>query len=180
MEIALRAFVSLFIYLKYKLLYGKRFSAPMPQAWGKRFCVHMAGAGSKISFGRKAVVRDGMTLRVEGGELSIGDKCFFNTNMSITCVDKITIGDNCQFANNIVIVDHDHDYKKGVGCGFVSAPITLGNNVWVGANAVILRGVTIGDNAVISAGSVVRKDVPANTVFYQKREDCCKPYSIES
>ncbi len=169
MEIAIRAFLSLFIFIKYKLLFGKRFSAPIPQSWGRSFRIHITGKQSRICFGAKSVVRDGMTRRVDDGKLSIGNKCFFNTNMNITCVDSITIGDNCQFANNIVIVDHDHDYRAGVDCGFVSTPITIGNNVWIGANCVILRGSNIGDNAVIAAGSIVRGEVPTNTVFYQRR-----------
>lgn len=46
--------------------------------------------------------------------------------------------------------------------------------MWLGANVVVLKGVTIGDNAVIAANSVVSKDVPANTLFYEKRERCCR------
>ncbi len=59
------------------------------------------------------------------------------------------------------MVDHDHDTVNG---GFVSAPIKIGDNVWIGANSVILKGVTIGNNAIIAAGSIVTKDVPANAI----------------
>ena len=49
-------------------------------------------------------------------------------------------------------------------------PIKIGNNVWIGANSIILKGVTIGDNSVIAAGTIVREDVDSNTLYYQERE----------
>ena len=52
---------------------------------------------------------------------------------------------------------------------FKTAPITIGNNVWMGANALILRGTTIGDNTVVGGGTVVKGDFPANSVIIQKR-----------
>jgi acetyltransferase-like isoleucine patch superfamily enzyme len=60
------------------------------------------------------------------------------------------------------------------------APIQIGNNVWIGANCVILKGVNIGDSAVIAAGSVVTKDVPADTVYYEKRIPILKTINGEN
>ena len=69
------------------------------------------------------------------------------------------------FANNLVIVDHDHKYSSsGITGELVSNEINIGNNVWCGANVTILKGVHIGDGAVIAAGAVVNRDVPAHTV----------------
>lgn len=51
----------------------------------------------------------------------------------------------------------------------VTSPVRIGDNVWLGANVVVLKGVTIGDNAVIAANSVVTKDVPANALYYEQR-----------
>lgn len=53
-----------------------------------------------------------------------------------------------------------------------TSPVRIGDNVWLGANVVVLKGVTIGDNAVVVANSVVSKEVPANTLFYEKHERC--------
>lgn len=108
------------------------------------------------------------------GNLKIGSHCFFNINSSITCMGDIEIGNNCKFGNNLVIVDHDHNYRaRGQYTSdnpeFISSPIKIGNNVWVGANVTILRGTTIGDNCVIAAGSIVRGSVSKNTVYVQKR-----------
>lgn len=98
---------------------------------------------------------------IENAKCSIGDKVFMNHNCSITCANEITIGDNCNLANNIVIVDHDHNIgDTGVVAGLNSKPIHIGNNVWIGANVTILKGVTIGDGVIVAAGAVVRQDIP--------------------
>ena len=57
---------------------------------------------------------------------------------------------------------------------YVETPVVIGNDVWIGANVVIMRGTTIGDQAVIGAGSIVKGNVPAGKVFYQKRETIIK------
>jgi acetyltransferase-like isoleucine patch superfamily enzyme len=81
-------------------------------------------------------------------------------------VGKVTIGNHVLFAPNVAIYTAGHpihpesrnsEYEYGI-------PITIGDNVWIGGNTVILPGVTIGDNAVIGAGSVVSKDIPANSI----------------
>ena len=84
-----------------------------------------------------------------------------NHNCSITCAKEITIGGNCNLANNIVIVDHDHNIgDTGVVAGLNRKLIYIGNNVWIGANVTILKGVIIGDDAIVAAGAVVRQDIP--------------------
>ena len=101
----------------------------------------------------------------EGGHIEIGERTFFNNNCSITAAKNIKIGSHCMFANNLVIVDHDHKYSSsGITGELVSNEINIGNNVWCGANVTILKGVHIGDGAVIAAGAVVNRDVPAHTV----------------
>ena len=68
----------------------------------------------------------------------------------------------------VSILDHDHRYTfEGDDLqldGYVTAPITIGNNVWIADKVTILKGVTIGDNVVVGANSLVHKDVPANSV----------------
>lgn len=117
--------------------------------------------GGKVQMGSFNQNRDKLYIGVFGGNLKIGSHCFFNINSSITCVNKIEIGDNCKFGNNLVIVDHDHNYRVNGeytkdNPEFVSSPIKIGNNVWCGANVTILRGTEIGDNCVIAAGSTVK------------------------
>lgn len=113
-----------------------------------------------------------------GGRLEIGDSCFFNHNCSITCMRSIKIGENCKFGNNLVIVDHDHNFKHKNEGEYLSEPIKIGNNIWIGANVTILKGVSIGDNCVIAAGSIVRKSIPSNTILYQERKDILVKYDL--
>ena len=69
------------------------------------------------------------------------------------------------FANNLVIVDHDHIIKDGAVSGELKAePIVIGDNVWVGANVTILKCVQSGNGAVIAAGAVVNKNLEEHTV----------------
>lgn len=116
---------------------------------------------SRLSIGRRLKTREGCHLIIDGGNVEIGDYCFLNFNVSITSVEYIKIGDHVQIANNVVIVDHNHNYTQS---GFVSKRVIIEDDVWIGANAVLLPGVTIGKGAVIAAGSVVNKDVDPRTV----------------
>ena len=170
-EIYWRVLVSLPKVLWLKLRYAGKCSVPLIQAFGHHTEVKIKDGTAR--FGKEQITRGNAVFRVEGGELLVGDKCFFNQNVSITCKKKIVIGDRCQIANNVVIVDHDHAGSENWG-SYVETPVTIGNDVWIGANVVIMRGTTIGDKAVIGAGSIVKGDVPAGKVFYQKRETMIK------
>ena len=102
---------------------------------------------------------------LKNSKLVIGEGCFFNHNCSITCAGEILIGDNCNFANNVVIVDHDHKVSiEGVKKDLIVESVKIGDSVWVGANVTILKGVRIGEGAVIAANSVVRSDIDPHTM----------------
>ncbi|MDP4117811.1 MAG: acyltransferase [Bacillota bacterium] len=118
--------------------------------------------GGTVVLGRQNYNSNGLYIGVNAGQLKIGDYCFFNINGAVTCKDRIEIGNNCKFGNNVVIVDHDHNYKNK-DSEFLTGPIIIGNNVWVGANAVILRNTKIGDNSVVGAGTVVKGDFPPDS-----------------
>lgn len=97
-----------------------------------------------------------------GTKTVIGEHCVFYGN------NGIEIGERCIIAPQASIMAGGHHLVNG-GKLFFDNPkkdkgIKLGRNVWIGANATILSGVTIGDNSVVAAGSVVTKDVPANTL----------------
>ena len=76
----------------------------------------------------------------------------------------ITIGDNVTLSAGVVILGHDASTKRALGYTLL-APVRIGNNVFIGRNAIILPGVTIGDNVIVGAGSVVTKDIPAGYVI---------------
>ena len=97
-----------------------------------------------------------------GFHIEVGENFFANYNCTIIDVAKVKIGDNCQLAPNVSIYTAGHPvhpdsrnslYEYGIG-------VTIGDNVWIGGNTVILPGVHIGSNTVIGAGSVVTKDIP--------------------
>lgn len=101
-----------------------------------------------------------------GHNIEVGKNFFANYNCTILDVAKVKIGDNCMFAPNVAVYTAGHPihpatrstlYEYGI-------EVTIGDNVWVGGNAVICPGVHIGDNCVIGAGSVVTKDIPAWSV----------------
>lgn len=128
---------------------------------------------AKLQIGKMLKLRDGGKIRVrKGGNLVMGDRVSVGSNSMIVCRDSITIGSDVQLAPNVQIYDHDHDFrvKDGLKAGeYKTAPVVIGNNVWIGCNSVILRGTVIGDNAVVAAGSVVKGVVPANSICIQKR-----------
>lgn len=129
--------------------------------------------GGKLEIGEYFKMRDGAKIRVrKHAECIIGKNTSLNCNNMIVCREKIIIGDDVQFSSNVQIYDHDHDYgvEGGIKAGkYKTAPIEIGNNVWIGANTVILRGTKVGNNVVIAAGSIVKGEIPPGTVFIQKR-----------
>ena len=165
MEVEMRRIQMIHCYSAIKVLMlaftRKNFRASYFQEWrGLKIRILKNG---KVNIGKRLKTRGADNLLVDHGELTIGDYCFFNYNVSITCVDSIYIGNHVQIANNVVIVDHDHDYKN-MNKGLISKEVYIEDNVWIGANSVVLKGVHIGSGAVIAAGSIVNKDVPPRCV----------------
>lgn len=105
-------------------------------------------------------------------EIKIGDNVFFNNDVSLNVLESLRIGNNTMFGENVKVYDHDHVFqdvnKPFSKQGYTKKGITIGSNVWVGANVLILKGVSIGDNSVIAGGAIVTKDVPANSLYMTK------------
>lgn len=99
-----------------------------------------------------------------GKNITIGRNVFINACCHFQDHGGITLGDGCLIGHNVVFATLNHGMAAENRGAMYPAPIYLGKNVWVGSNSTILRGVTVGDNAIIAAGSVVTKDVVANTV----------------
>ena len=99
-----------------------------------------------------------------GKNISVGKNVFINSGCCFQDQGGITIGDDCLIGQQVVIATLNHDLRPAHRKNMLPAPVVIGNNVWIGAHATILAGVTIGDNAVVAAGAVVTKSVPANAV----------------
>lgn len=139
--------------------------------------------GKKINFfssisnrGKSLIVRsinlrNNVRIKTTGnGIIEIGDGCFFNYNCIIVSRKKVIIGNNCIFGPNVCIFDHNHYFdKNGVGEGYRTEDITIGDNCWIGANVIVLKGVTIGDNCIIGAGTIVDTNIESGTLVTNQR-----------
>lgn len=101
-----------------------------------------------------------------GYNTTVGDYFFANHNCQILDGGKVTFGDHVFIAPNCTFTTAEHaiDAQQRNDGLEVALPITVGNNVWIGAGVIVLGGVTIGDNTVIGAGSVVTKDIPSGVI----------------
>lgn len=118
---------------------------------------------STLAVNGRFTVYAGADIRVlKGGTLTLADG-YFNDGVQLSCVRKITIGRGCAIAREVVIRDTDAHRLADPGHE-ISAEIRIGDHVWIGTRAIILKGVTIGDGAVVAAGAVVTKDVPPRTI----------------
>jgi acetyltransferase-like isoleucine patch superfamily enzyme len=100
-------------------------------------------------------------------KIRIGPCTYINRNTMLDATESLEIGSRCAIGPGCYLTDHDHGLDPSLpplGQPMVSAPTRLGNEVWLGANVVVLKGVTIGDGAVVGAGSVVTKDIPTGAV----------------
>jgi maltose O-acetyltransferase len=99
--------------------------------------------------------------------ITIGDANAFSNNVAIVANEQVLVRDGCQIGDQVVIYDcdfHEISPKSRVDSPGPARPVVIGNNVWLGSRAMVLKGVTIGDNSVIGAMSVVTKSVPANCI----------------
>lgn len=129
------------------------------------------GTGFSMRKNSVVAVRDNATL-------SIGNGVFINRNTIITAVKNIIIGNRVTIGPNVCIYDHDHKIQflnhgliNANGGGYVTDNVVIMDNVWIGANVTILKGVIIGENSVIASGCIVTKNVKANTILIQKRDN---------
>jgi len=102
-----------------------------------------------------------------GSHLEVDDNFYANHGCTILDCNKIKIGKNCLLAPHVCIsaATHPIDPTLRAAGKEYTAPVTIGDNVWIGANATICPGVTLGDNVVVGAGAVVTKDFPNNVVI---------------
>ena len=131
---------------------------------GARFTV---ARGAHVTIGAGCVLDHGFTLEATG-TLSIGDRTVFGHHCTVAADDSVTIGAGCLLGELVSVRDHDHAFDRSdVGIldqGRTTAPVVIGDDVWVGAKATITRGVTIGRGAVVGAHAVVTHDLPAGCV----------------
>lgn len=99
-----------------------------------------------------------------GKNITLGKRVFFNSGCKVQDQGGVYIGDGALIGHNVVLATLNHALDPARRQDLYPAPIHIGRDVWIGANATVLPGVTIGDGAVVAAGAVVTKDVPPRTV----------------
>jgi acetyltransferase-like isoleucine patch superfamily enzyme len=120
------------------------------------------GAGGTFSTGGWTMFGPGVRMSAgPGADLRVGEGTCVTRDTGISAHESIHIGDGCAISWEVLILDKDGHWLEIDGeARPETRPIRIGNRVWIGARATILKGVTIGDGAVIGAGAVVTKDVP--------------------
>jgi acetyltransferase-like isoleucine patch superfamily enzyme len=147
--------------------------------WGKRLqtdglafvCpgVHLEiGRGAVLHLGRWSWLGHGCKVRVHEGEVHIGAKSVLGQECTISCYQHVSVGRECIVADRVMLIDFDHgvvEVDRPIReQGIYKRDVRVGNNVWIGYGACVLRGVTVGDNAIIGTNSVVTREVEDNAV----------------
>jgi acetyltransferase-like isoleucine patch superfamily enzyme len=126
------------------------------------------GKKGRIELGRWSWLGLGTKIRCHEGAVEIGAKTVLGQECTISAYQRVSIGRECVIADRVMMIDFDHgvtEVERPVRLqGIYKRDVRVGNNVWIGYGACILRGVIVGDNAVIGTNAVVTRDVPANAV----------------
>jgi acetyltransferase-like isoleucine patch superfamily enzyme len=126
------------------------------------------GRGAVLELGRWCWIGHGTKIRAHEGVVRIGAKSVLGQECTISSFQHVSIGRECVIADRVMMIDFDHgmvEVDRPIRLqGIYKRDVRVGNNVWIGYGACILRGVTVGDNAVIGTNAVVTRDVPANAV----------------
>lgn len=148
-----------------------RMLAPLYQHRGRHSVVHHSVRMDtppyrKFSLGDYSVVESFSCINNAVGDVIIGDHT--RVGLHNTIIGPVTIGNHVNLAQGITVTALNHNFsdpgKKIDEQGISTTPVTIGDDVWIGANAVVLPGVKIGNHSVVAAGAVVTKDVPPHSL----------------
>jgi len=155
-------------------------------------CIFDARSNSLISIeiGENVRIKDNVNLAAYGGYIKIGKNVLIGRNTTIFGHGGVIIGDYSMLSPNVSIVSSNHvcyldSDKSFQEQGFTREQIKIGNNVWIGCNAVVLAGVEIPNNVIVGAGSVVNKNLEAGSIYagnpikFIKRIESTAPNDIE-
>lgn len=154
-----------FLVVSFELLMRLIFSLPRYRALNFLKSGFLRLMGAKI--GKRSIFYPGIWI-APGRNLVVGDDVDFALDVLITSSGGVEIGDRTLIGYRVQILSANHSIPKGsekiFEAGHDLAKVTIGKDVWIGGNSMILPGVTIGDGAVVAGGSVVNKDVPPYTI----------------
>lgn len=148
-----------------------RLLAPFYQHRGKHSVIHRSARMDtppyrKFSLGDYSVIESFACINNAVGDVVIGDHT--RIGLHNTVIGPVKIGHHVNLAQGVTVTALNHNFKDANKRideqGINTAPVTIGDDIWIGANAVILPGVTIGNHSVVAAGAVVTKDVPPRSL----------------
>jgi acetyltransferase-like isoleucine patch superfamily enzyme len=148
-----------------------RLLAPLYQHRGKHSVIHRSARMDtppyrKFSLGDYSIVESFACINNAVGDVMIGDHT--RIGLHNTIIGPVKIGSHVNLAQGITVTALNHNFnvsdKRIDEQGVSTSPVTIGDDIWIGANAVILPGVTIGNHSVVAAGAVVTKDVPPHSL----------------
>lgn len=152
---------------------ANRFSFIFPIKLGKNSEIGVLKGANMILGKHVSINNNAHIASTKNAHIEIGSFTGIGNNCVIVAREKISIGNNVMIGPNVCIYDHDHIFKEdGImrELGYETAPVTIEDNVWLAAGVIVLKGVTIGEGSVIAAGTLVNKDIPRNSVVYNRRE----------
>ncbi len=148
-----------------------RMLAPLYQHRGRHSVIHSSVRMDtppyrRFSIGRRSVIESFCCINNAVGDVIIGDNS--RIGLHSTVIGPVTIGSHVNLAQGITVTALNHNYadptRRIDEQGISTAPVTIEDDVWIGANAVVLPGVTIGRHSVVAAGAVVTQDVPEGSL----------------
>ena len=148
-----------------------RMLAPLYQHRGKHSVVHRSARMDtppyrKFSLGDYSVIESFACINNAVGDVIIGDHT--RIGLHNTIIGPVTIGSHVNLAQGITVTALNHNFEDSDKLideqGVSTTPVTIGDDIWIGANAVVLPGVTIGAHSVVAAGAVVTKDIPPHSL----------------
>jgi acetyltransferase-like isoleucine patch superfamily enzyme len=167
------------LYLAFRGWYTEHYIAPKCDYLGahhtfmKPWLTHISGPNIRIGQCATVISEPESPVRIgvwghepHLGKIEIGDYVLISPGCRISASDEIIIGNSVMIANGVYITDSDwHGIYDRVARPKEPHPVHIGNNVWLGDHATVLKGVTIGENSIIAAHAVITRDVPANVVM---------------
>lgn len=148
-----------------------RLLAPLYQHRGRHSVIHSSVRMDtppyrKFSLGKYSVIESFSCINNAVGDVIIGDHT--RVGLHNTIIGPVTIGNHVNLAQGITVTALNHNFsdpaKRIDEQGISTTPVNIGDDIWIGANAVILPGVSIGNHSVVAAGAVVTKDVPPHSL----------------
>lgn len=173
---------SVFRFALYKIFYGKHFCYHFIERISPDVVIDI-DSKSYLSMGKKVRIHSGSRITcAKGAKVKIGDNCRINNNCRIASRCKVILGNGVELGPGVLLYDHDHDFRceGGIKAGkYKTSDIIIGDNVWIGAGSIILRGSVIEEGCIVGAGSVIKGSFKPNSVIVQKRKTEVFSYEIE-